>query len=180
MKRRWILIAWALPFVTGCQHMQQPAVLAAPPAAPATQTGYLNKAAVQYDPENKTDSAVDSAVVWSERYAQSMERIVQIQNAKTELEQRNKELEEQLTKARLELAQCQKELADANELLLAMRKELDQWKSNVLGFRDEMRTAQRAQLDATAKVIRLLGGEAGDVAAASQPAKAPPASAIAP
>ncbi len=106
-----------------------------------------------------SENAVDSALIWSEKYSQAMERLLRLQQQNRELEQRNKQLLEQLTKAEAELRQTQQELSDANDLLLEMRKELKQWKDNVLGFRDEIRTAQHAQIKALENVIRLLGGE---------------------
>ena len=37
--------------------------------------------------------------------------------------------------------------------------ELTNWKTNVLGFREEIRSAEQAQLDALHRVLKLLGGE---------------------
>ena len=130
-------------------HVAQPmaAQAAAPLPGPAIGDGGIS------------ENAVDSALIWSEKYSQAMERLMRLQQQNRELEQRNKQLLEQLTKAESELRQTQQELTDANELLLEMRKELKLWKENVLGFRDEIRTAQHAQIKALEKVIRLLGGE---------------------
>jgi hypothetical protein len=117
------------------------------------------------------ESAVDSALIWSEKYSQAMERLMRLEQQNRELERRNQQLLEQLTRAESELRQTQQELRDANDLLLEMRKELKQWKLNVLGFRDEIRTAQHAQIKALEKVIRLLGGEVVEPPA-TQPAGA--------
>jgi len=88
-----------------------------------------------------------------------MERVIRLQNECRDLEERNKKLLEQVSGLQTELSQARKELADANDLVLEMRRDLDQWKSNVLSFRAEMRSAQQAELEALSKVIRLLGGE---------------------
>ncbi|MFB0524723.1 MAG: hypothetical protein ACETVZ_04235, partial [Phycisphaerae bacterium] len=40
-----------------------------------------------------------------------------------------------------------------------MRIELNNWKANVLGFRDERREAEIAQLEALLKILKILGGE---------------------
>jgi hypothetical protein len=40
-----------------------------------------------------------------------------------------------------------------------MRIELNEWKTNILGFRDEMRNADKAQLQALMKILEALGGE---------------------
>lgn len=47
-----------------------------------------------------------------------------------------------------------------------MQKELTNWKSDVLGFRDEMRKAQKAQIDALTHIVTLLGGETAPPSAA--------------
>ena len=41
-----------------------------------------------------------------------------------------------------------------------MLSELNTWKTNILGFRTEMREAAKAQLEALLKVLEVLGGEA--------------------
>lgn len=40
-----------------------------------------------------------------------------------------------------------------------MKIELNGWKSNILGFRDEMRNADKAQLQALMRILEALGGE---------------------
>ena len=63
------------------------------------------------------------------------------------------------TYPRRELEQAKKELAEANDLLIEMRIELNNWKSNIIGFRDEMRDADKYQLEALLKILKVLGGE---------------------
>ena len=57
------------------------------------------------------------------------------------------------------LQQTQKELAEANDLLIEMRIELNNWKTDILGFRAEMRDAEKTQLEALLKILNVLGGE---------------------
>jgi hypothetical protein len=40
-----------------------------------------------------------------------------------------------------------------------MRIELNNWKTNILGFRDEMRDADKTQLQALLRILKALGGE---------------------
>ena len=47
----------------------------------------------------------------------------------------------------------------ANDLLIEMRIELNNWKTNILGFRDEMRDAEKEQLKALIRILTVLGGE---------------------
>jgi len=67
---------------------------------------------------------------------------------------------QQIAALEAKLKQTQKELGEANELLIEMLTELNTWKSNILGFRGEMRDAAKAQLEALLKVLEILGGEA--------------------
>jgi hypothetical protein len=50
-------------------------------------------------------------------------------------------------------------LSEANGLLIEMRVELNNWKSDILGFRDEMRNAETAQLETLLRILKVLGGQ---------------------
>ena len=62
-----------------------------------------------------------------------------------------------MTKVQGDLGKSQAELAEANKLLVEVRQEVQKWKTNVLGFRDEIRKANQVQLEALAKVLTLVG-----------------------
>ena len=49
-----------------------------------------------------------------------------------------------------------------------MRIELNNWKGNIIGFREEMREAQTTQLEALFKILTLLGGQVDVESANSQ------------
>lgn len=141
---------------------------APPPAGPpAADDSYMRRTAIKYDANPQSGDAVESALVWSEKYSRAVEKLALLQAENRDLEEKNTRLADQGAKLQAELAQSQKELGEANALLLEMRTDLDKWKQNVLGFREEMRRAQQAELDALTKVLKLLGGEV--VAPASQP-----------
>ena len=72
----------------------------------------------------------------------------------------NETLRQQVASLDTKLKQTQKELGEANDLLIEMLTELNNWKSNILGFRGEMRQAAQAQLEALLKVLEILGGQA--------------------
>ena len=57
------------------------------------------------------------------------------------------------------MEQTRKELAETTELVIDMRIELNNWKTDILGFRDEIRTAEKTQLEALLKILTILGGE---------------------
>jgi len=104
-------------------------------------------------------SAIESAVGLSEKYAKLSEQAAALKQQKERLEAENLRLKDQLSSASSQLAQTQKELTEANDLLVEMRVELNTWKNNILGFRDEMRDADKAQLEALLKILKMLGGE---------------------
>jgi uncharacterized protein YhaN len=79
-----------------------------------------------------------------EENARLRQSIAELQNGVAEKEARVKDLEGRLQEAQSELAH--------------MEKALQQWKELVLGFRDEMREAERAELDTLKKIIKLLTG----------------------
>ena len=107
----------------------------------------------------QANSAVESAIQISEKYAKLSDEMVTIRKENQDLANENKQLKEKLTVLQPKLDQTQKELAQANDLLLEMRIELNNWKTNVLGFRDEMRGASTAQIEALYKILKVLGGE---------------------
>ena len=105
-------------------------------------------------------TAVESAIELSEKYAKLSDVSVTLRQENQRLTNENENLREQITTLDAKLKQTQKELAEANNLLIEMLNELNQWKSNILGFRGEMRDAASAQLEALLKVLEILGGEA--------------------
>jgi predicted small lipoprotein YifL len=171
--------------LAGCGDLVTPQtqVQTPPPVAPATQptADYLRHTAVQGEGMAEGTSAVDSALALSERYSQAVEKLTVLQTENKTLIERNSQLVGQTTKLQAELAQTQKELEDANAMLVDIRKELEKWKTDVLGFRQEMRQAQQTQIEATGKVLKMLGGDAPTLPpVATRPAVAPTATPVAP
>ncbi len=105
-------------------------------------------------------TAVESAIELSEKYAKLSDQSVALRQENQRLTSENEALRQQLTDLDVKLKQTQKELKEANDLLIDMLTELNHWKSNILGFRGEMRDAAKAQLEALLKVLEILGGEA--------------------
>jgi chromosome segregation ATPase len=104
-------------------------------------------------------TAVESAIELSEKYARLSEQAVVLQQKNRELIAENHRLKTRFTSGQAELNQTQKELTEANDLLIEMRIELNNWKTDILGFRNEMRDAEKAQLETLLKVLKILGGE---------------------
>lgn len=154
---RWLTMLAAVAMVAGCMPPPPPPP---PPAAVTSQPSaeYLKKTAVKSEtPEAPT--AVESALAWSEKYSQAMEKMSGLQQESAQLSEKNVTLAAENKRLQGELVQAQKELSEANTMLVDIRQELEKWKANVLGFRQEMRSAQQAQLEALGRVLKLLGGE---------------------
>ncbi len=104
-------------------------------------------------------TAVESAVELSEKYAALSDEAAELSDSKKKLTEENTQLKGKAAALQTELEQTKKELTEANELLREMLTELNTWKSNVLGFQQEMREADKTQLEALLKILKLLGGE---------------------
>ena len=105
-------------------------------------------------------TAVESAIELSEKYARLSDQTVSLREQNQRLASENANLKQQIGTLETKLGQTQKELNEANDLLIEMLTELNNWKTNILGFRSEMREAAKAELEALLKVLEILGGEA--------------------
>ena len=105
-------------------------------------------------------TAVQSAIELSEKYAKLSDQSSTLRQDNQRLTTDNENLRQQVASLDTKLKQSQKELGEANDLLIEMLTELNNWKSNILGFRGEMRQAAQAQLEALLKVLEILGGKA--------------------
>ena len=110
-------------------------------------------------------TAVESAIELSEKYARVSEEAAALRQRKEELIAKNLQFKDQLAAMDAQLQQTQKELNQANDLLIEMRIELNNWKTDIIGFRGEMRNAEKAQLEALLKILEILGGEVKDESA---------------
>ena len=87
-------------------------------------------------------TVVESAMELSQKHALLSEQTAELRRQNKELTASNQQLKEQVVAIEAKLQQAQKELTEANDILIAMRIELNNWKLNILGFRDEMRDAE--------------------------------------
>ncbi len=100
--------------------------------------------------------------VWVEKHKQLSKQNEQLKKLNDELVTDNKRLMGRFDAMQANLEVAEKELSDANEMLIEMRKELDGWKADVLGFREEINYVHKEQLKALVKVLKLLGAEYND------------------
>ena len=111
------------------------------------------------EPASQGQTAVASAMQLSEKYAELCEEAVALREKNQNLIDENSQLKERISVLEADLKKTQKELTEANDLLIEMRIELNNWKMDVIGFRDEIRQAESAQLEALLKILKILGGE---------------------
>jgi chromosome segregation ATPase len=163
-KETIILLFVLATMLTGCRLVDEPIGIEvtrrrqpqmAPPPAAADES--IERRFTETETES-TD-AVQSALMWSQRYEDLLANTEKLREAKNTLSVENSDLTYKLTETQAELDRTKAELAQANNFLHEMQMELTKWKSDVLGFRDEMRKAQAAQLEALHRVLRILGAE---------------------
>lgn len=154
-----LILLWVSTLLlSGCTSEQKPAQTVVPPHL--TEMQQNNAVAKRFqETSSQAPSAVESAIELSERYAQLTEEAAALQQQNEGLMAKNQQFNEQIAELETQLKQAQKELNEANDLLIEMRVELNNWKGNILGFRDEMREAQTAQLEALFQILQLLGGQ---------------------
>lgn len=156
-------LAAGLIVLAGCQLIEPPApivretaaVASAPPPAVSGSAAMERRFT-----EGLTEAdAVQSAIMWSEKYDRLSQTADQLRERNMQLFEENTQLKKEVEDLGRRLAQTQKELDEASEFLQKMHVELNQWKADVLGFREELRKAQAAQLQALGKILRILGAE---------------------
>jgi septal ring factor EnvC (AmiA/AmiB activator) len=144
----WTAAAIILLQFAGCFRSDSP-----------TRTDLLSGQQPAQSPASIEPTAVESAIALSDKYAKLSEEAAALRQNKQTLEAENQKLETDLKNYKAQLEQTQKELTQANDLLLQTRLELNNWKNDVLGFRGEMRDAEKAQLETLYKILKLMGGE---------------------
>lgn len=156
-----LVVLPAVTVLTGCMEIAQP--FSTPVQSPGPESkpdpGSLNRFRENTAPE---PTAVQSAIELSKKYAALSEETALLKMDKKAVDTENVRLKQQLAASESELIQTKKELEEANDLLVEMRIELNNWKTDVLGFRDEMRRADKAQLETLLKILKALGGEISD------------------
>ncbi len=144
--------------LTGCSSSQQSADLAVEPVpVERQQNDSVAKRFQEPDPEGPT--VVESAMKLSGEYARLTQEAAGLRQQNEDLIAQNRQLDERVVSLDAQLKQAQKELAEANSLLIEMRIELNNWKADILGFRDEMRDAETAQLETLLRILKVLGGQ---------------------
>jgi DNA repair exonuclease SbcCD ATPase subunit len=142
----------------GCSSSQQPADLALESVPfERQQDDSIAKRFQEPDPEGPT--VVESAMRLSGEYARLTQEAAELRRQNEDFIAKNRQLNDQTLSLDAQLKQAQKELAEANSLLIEMRVELNNWKADIIGFRNEMRNAETAQLETLLRILNVLGGQ---------------------
>ncbi len=152
-------------FIAGCEYVDEPIQIQAidipiigqrkqnqPQPLPA-ETALENRFT---DTDN---SAAGSALMWSDKYDQLSEKYRDLTEENMTMTRERITLKKKVMDLEAQLASTELELDDANLFLQDMHKELTQWKGDVLGFRDEMRQSDSAQINALTRILKVLGAE---------------------
>lgn len=144
--------------MAGCSSSQQPADLALESVPfERQQDDSIAKRFQEPDPEGPT--VVESAMRLSGEYARLTQEAAELRRQNEDFIAKNRQLNDQTLSLDAQLKQAQKELAEANSLLIEMRVELNDWKADIIGFRNEMRNAETAQLETLLRILNVLGGQ---------------------
>ena len=150
---------------SGCAITKEPGKISVQPAPvqqPVQNTKPLPSASLAkrfQEPRPQGPTAVESAIELSQKYAKLSEEAAVLRQENQDIITTSRLLKDQNTALKAQLQQTQKELTQANDLMIEMRIELNNWKSDILGFRDEMRDADTTQLQALLRILKILGGE---------------------
>lgn len=161
-----LLVSLGVFMFAGCQRSQQRAKEERIKAA--EQNEAVSRRFQPPGSSEQSGTTVESALRLAQEHAKLSEKYAELQQKNLELTEQNGRLKERLALMEPELAQTKKELDEANKLIVDMRIELNNWKADTIGFRDEMREASKVQLESLLKILEALGGEVNAPAAAPQ------------
>lgn len=144
--------------LSGCSSTQKSAELTAE-SFPIERQQNDSIAKRFQEPASESPTVVESAMKLSGQYARLTQEAAELRQQNEEVIAKNRQINEKIVSLEGQLQQAQKELAEANGLLIDMRVELNNWKADILGFRDEMRNAETAQLETLLRILKVLGGQ---------------------
>lgn len=164
-----------LPALAGCYWTGEKIIPLSgePQPVAATMTVRQDDASLEqrFSDSERTDSSKIVAI-WSQRYEELSKQYEDLKKEHVAMVEQNNRMQKDTTVMKMELEQTRKELQQCNALLQDAHVELSKWKADVLGFREEMRQAQTAQLLALSKILRILGAESIE-SQVEQPKSAP-------
>jgi PBP1b-binding outer membrane lipoprotein LpoB len=154
-----LILLMSIFLLSGCSSFQKPADVVTEPNPFEKFTSQQQVARRFQESAPQSPTAVESAIELSEKYASLSEEALVLRQQNQDLIAKNNQFKNQITALGAQMQQTQKELTESNDLLIEMRIELNNWKTDILGFRNEMRDSETAQLEALLKILQVLGGQ---------------------
>ena len=160
-----ILIMLFIPVImllAGCKLVEEPIAVDVSPQPQPVLVPDVSDESIERrftDPQDEGINVVQSALMWSQKYEELSAKAEKLREQNNARFLENTDLKRKLSELQAELDRTKTELGEANAFLRQMQMELTKWKADVLGFRDETRSAQAAQLEALSKILRILGAE---------------------
>lgn len=153
----FLILSVLMLVFAGCPVFQEPVEIIVKANSDQPYSNTMSRRFQGTAPKGQT--IVDSAVELSSKNTELFEQMVIQRQENQELIAENRRFRDRIAILEPELKQAKKELDEANDLLIEMRIELNNWKADILGFRDEIRNADKAQLKALLRILEVLGGE---------------------
>lgn len=162
-----IIVSFLLCALIGCNESNKAKELISDSElfASSEETLKTESNPAKYEQSTQKNTIIDSTIELTQKYAKLSEECSILKEKNKNLTNENQNFKEKTASLQTQLDQTKKELSEANDLLVEMRIELNNWKVDILGFRDEMRDAQKAQLEALFKILTILGGQTNTNAA---------------
>ena len=124
--------------------------------------------AKRFEESSSKKSNVKSIIELSEKYAKLSKENAVLKQNNQQLSSENEIVKENILTLETKLTKANTELTQANELLMEMVIELNNWKANIIGFRDEIRAVETTQLKALFDILKALGGQVDSESAQSK------------
>lgn len=155
-----VLSLTLLPLIVGCTGGQKPVKIVFPPEFGDNERPQSAANPNRFEQESIAQTnSIEAAIEMSEKYDRLSNEANELKQKNKNLQQENQNVRNKYLQTQAELDRTQKELGQANDLIMEMRVEINNWKADVLGFREEMRQADIAQLQTLTKIVELLGGD---------------------
>lgn len=151
-----------LPMLAGCYWTGEKIIPFTPAPTVTEPAGTVRQDQASLEQRFSDSEKIEAsqlATLWSQRYEELSKQCEQVRKDYAALTEQHNLLQQDAAKTKMELEQTRKDLERSNALLQEAHVELSKWKSDVLGFREEIRQAQTAQLLALSKILRILGAE---------------------
>jgi chromosome segregation ATPase len=145
-----------LALITGCAAPRDTSIITNSDSETSDPVASRFKTAQE---QGDAQTVIESAVELSDEYAQLRVKALDLYEKNQVLTGDNEQLQKEIETVEAKLKEAEAELREANALLVDMVGELNEWKASVMGFRNEMRQAATAQLEALLKVLESLGVE---------------------